>query len=80
MGERVTLELDSESIAAAKEAGIDLSALLVEALRRRLPKLHAAEREAAARAWYEENKAAVDAVNQMIEQDGYVFSDGARSF
>jgi post-segregation antitoxin (ccd killing protein) len=80
MGERVTLELDSESIAAAKEAGIDLSVLLVEALRRRLPKLHAAEREAAARKWYEENKAAVDAVNQMIEQDGYVFSDGARSF
>jgi post-segregation antitoxin (ccd killing protein) len=80
MGERVTLELDSESIAAAKEAGIDLSLLLVEALRRRLPKLHAAEREAAAREWYEENKEAVDAVNKMIEQDGYVFSDGARSF
>jgi post-segregation antitoxin (ccd killing protein) len=80
MGERVTLELDSESIAAAREAGIDLSLLLVEALRRRLPKLHAVEREAAARKWYEENKDAVDAVNKMIEQDGYVFSDGARSF
>jgi post-segregation antitoxin (ccd killing protein) len=80
MGERVTLELDSESIAAAKEAGIDLSLLLVEALRRRLPKLHAAKREVAAREWYEENKEAVDAVNKMIEQDGYVFSDGARSF
>ena len=80
MSERVTLELDSESIAAAKEAGIDLSRLLVEALRRRLPKLHAAEREAAAREWYEENKDAVDAVNRMIERDGHVFSDGARSF
>jgi post-segregation antitoxin (ccd killing protein) len=80
MGERVTLELDSESIAAAREAGIDLSLLLVEALRRRLPKLHAVEREAAASKWYEENKDAVDAVNKMIEQDGYVFSDGARSF
>jgi post-segregation antitoxin (ccd killing protein) len=80
MGERVTLELDAESLAAAKEAGIDLSQLLVEALRRKLPKLHAAEREGAARKWYEENKEAVDAVNRMIEQDGYVFSDGARSF
>jgi post-segregation antitoxin (ccd killing protein) len=80
MGERVTLELDSESMAAAKEAGIDLSQLLIEALRRRLPKLHAAERQAAARQWYEENKDAVDAVNEMIEEDGFVFSDGARSF
>jgi antitoxin CcdA len=77
MGERVTLELDSESMAAAKEAGIDLSALLIEALRRRLPKLHAAEREAAARQWYEENKEAVDAHNQFIAAHG-LFSDGLR--
>src|SRR4051794_32054312 len=61
MGKRVTLELDSESIAAAQEAGIDLSQLLVEALRQ----LHAAEREAAARKWYEENKEAVEAHNQF---------------
>jgi post-segregation antitoxin (ccd killing protein) len=80
MGERVTVELDSESIAAAQEAGIDLSQLLLEALRRRLPKLHAAEREAEARKWYEENKEAVDEVNRMIEKDGFVFSDGARGF
>lgn len=80
MGERITVELDSESIAAAKEAGIDLSQLLVEALRRKLPQLHAEEREAAARKWYEENKEAVDATNRMIEQDGFVFSDGARTF
>jgi antitoxin CcdA len=79
MGERVTLELDSESIAAAKEAGIDLSVLLVEALRRRLPKLHAVEREAAAREWYEENKQAIDAHNQFIETHG-LFSDGLRKF
>jgi post-segregation antitoxin (ccd killing protein) len=44
VGERISIELDPESIAAAKEAGIDLSELLTEALRRRLPKLHAAER------------------------------------
>jgi post-segregation antitoxin (ccd killing protein) len=79
MGKRVTLELDSESIAAAQEAGIDLSQLLVEALRRRLPKLHAAEREAAARKWYEENKEAVEAHNQFIATYG-LFSDGLRKF
>jgi post-segregation antitoxin (ccd killing protein) len=51
MGERVTLELDAESIAAAKAAGIDLSRLLVDALRRRLPNLHAVERAKLAREW-----------------------------
>ena len=79
MGERVTIELDSESIAAAREAGIDLSELLVWALRRRLPHLHAAERAEAARRWYEENKDAIDAYNKMIETEG-LFSDGARTF
>jgi len=48
---QVTLELDDESIAAAKEAGIDLSELLVQAPHRRLPSLHAAERTEAARRW-----------------------------
>jgi|SRR3954464_12432769 len=80
MGERVIVELDAESIEAAREAGIDLSELLVHALRRRLPKLHAGEREAEARKWYEENKEAVDATNKMIEEDGFVFSDGVRTF
>jgi antitoxin CcdA len=80
MGERVTIELDSESIAAARDAGIDLGELLVEALRRRLPNLHAAERAAAARRWQEENREALEAVNRMIEEDGFVFSDGARTF
>jgi antitoxin CcdA len=80
MGERVTLELDAESIAAAKAAGIDLSRLLVEALRRRLPNLHAAERAELARRWQEENREAIDAYNRMIEEDGFVFSDGVRTF
>lgn len=80
MGERVTIELDSEALAAAREAGIDLSELLIHALRRRLPKLHAAQRAEEARRWYEENKEAVDEINKMIEQDGFVFSDGARTF
>ena len=34
MGERITIELDAQSIAAAKAAGIDLSKLLIEALGR----------------------------------------------
>src|SRR5262249_28300513 len=80
MGERVTLQLDSEALAAAREAGIDLSELLVQALRRRLPNLHASERAEAARRWQEENREAIDAVNRMIEEDGFVFSDGARTF
>ena len=79
MGERVTIELDSEAAAAAREAGIDLSELLIHALRRRLPKLHAAAREEAARRWYEDNKEAVDSYNKFIETHG-LFSDGQRTF
>jgi antitoxin CcdA len=79
MIERVTIELDSEAIEAARAANIDLSELLIAALRRRLPTLHAAEREQAARAWYEENKEAIDSYNKFIEQHG-LFSDGVRTF
>jgi len=80
MGERVVVELEAEVLAAARAAGIDLSELLSQALRRRLPILDSADREEAARKWYEENKEAVDAYNRMIEEDGFVFSDGARTF
>jgi post-segregation antitoxin (ccd killing protein) len=79
MGERVTIELDEQAIAAAREAGIDLSELLTQALRRRLPKLHSAEREEAARQWYEDNKEAVDSYNKFIAANG-LFSDGQRTF
>jgi antitoxin CcdA len=79
MGERVTVEVDSETLAAAREAGIDLSELLMHALRRRLPDLRATDRAQEARKWYEENKASVDAYNKMIETDG-LFSDGMRMF
>jgi post-segregation antitoxin (ccd killing protein) len=48
MTKRVTIELDEEAIEAARAANIDLSELLVSALRRRLPNLHAAQREKAA--------------------------------
>ena len=67
---QITLELDDESIAAAQEAGINLSELLVQALRRRLPNLHAANREEAARQWYQENKVAIDAFNKLVEAEG----------
>ena len=79
MNERITVELDAKAIAAAREAGIDLSELLSRALRRLLPQLDASERQQAARQWYEENKAAVDAYNEMIETHG-LFSDGVRMF
>ncbi len=79
MGERVTLELDAESIAAAKAAGIDLSELLVQALRRRLPNLHAAERAELGRRWLEDNREAIESANRMIERDG-LFSRGVRTF
>lgn len=39
----------------------------------------AAEREATARQWYEENKEAVDAHNKLVDDEG-LFSDGLRSF
>jgi antitoxin CcdA len=79
MNERVTVELDAKTLAAAREAGIDLSELLTRAIRRHLPQLNPAERERTARQWYEENKDAVDAYNEMIETHG-LFSDGARMF
>jgi len=42
-------------------------------------KSRAAERGRAARDWYEANKAAVDAYNELIERDG-LFSDSLRTF
>ena len=79
MNERVTVELDAKMLAAAREAGLDLSELLSRAVRRQLPELDSAQREQAARQWYEENKAAVDAYNELIETHG-LFSDGVRTF
>jgi post-segregation antitoxin (ccd killing protein) len=80
MAERVTLEIDSQALAAARDAGIDLSELLMRELRRRLPGLEAEDGAEAARRWYEDNRRAIDAVNRMTEDDGFVFSDGARTF
>jgi hypothetical protein len=30
--------------------------------------------------WREANRRAIDAYNRMIEEDGFVFSDGVRTF
>jgi antitoxin CcdA len=77
--EKVSVELDRDAIDAAVAAELDLSQVLLEALHRKLPKLHAAERAEAARKWYEENKAAIDSYNEFIAAHG-LFSDHVRKF
>lgn len=79
MNERVTVEIDAETLARAREAGIDLSRTLTRALRRELPLVSDAERKRAADEWYKENKEAVDASNEYVEKHG-LFSDGMRMF
>jgi post-segregation antitoxin (ccd killing protein) len=51
---------------------MDLTAPLARAIRN-LQELTPAERVRAALQWYEENKQAVDAYNQMIEERGLYF-------
>lgn len=79
MTKPVTIEVEEEALAAARAANLDLSELLTTALRRRLFTLPAAERDKAAREWYEANKEAVDSYNRLIEESG-LFSDGIRMF
>jgi post-segregation antitoxin (ccd killing protein) len=76
----VTLELDLETLAAAQAKGLDLSTVLVEALHRQLPELHAEERAEKSRLWRERNHEAIESMNRLTDEDGFVFSDGARSF
>jgi post-segregation antitoxin (ccd killing protein) len=80
MRKKVALEIDAEAVRAAEAAGLDLSNVLLEALYRKLPTLHAEERAERARHWREENKEAIDSINRLIETDGFVFSDKARTF
>jgi antitoxin CcdA len=82
MGRReiVTLELDRDAVEAARAKGLDLSAILLEALYRRIPELHAEDGAEQGRRWFEENREAIESMNRMIEQDGFVFSDGGRTF
>jgi post-segregation antitoxin (ccd killing protein) len=80
MNERVTVELDSETLKRAREAGLDLSDVLTRALRRTLPlQKSEAERKREADAWYAENKAEVDWYNAFVAEHG-LFSDSTRKF
>ena len=78
--ESVTLELDRDAIDAAESKGLDLSVVLLEALYRKIPELHADKRAEQGRIWLEQNREAIESMNRIIENDGYVFSDGARTF
>lgn len=77
MGEKVTVELDPETLAAARAADVDLSRLLTDALTRHLST--ASLRSDEGDRWYEANKVAVDAYNALLQTHG-VFSDDARTF
>jgi post-segregation antitoxin (ccd killing protein) len=51
-----------------------------DGLPRRSSYLRGAERLEADRKWREENREAIEAYNRIIKEDGYVFSDGVRTF
>ncbi|MBN8958704.1 MAG: type II toxin-antitoxin system CcdA family antitoxin [Rhizobiales bacterium] len=78
--QKVVLELDSEAVQAAEAAGLNLSSVLLEALYRKLPDLHAEQRRELRQRWLEENREAIEAINRRVEENGFVFSDGARTF
>jgi post-segregation antitoxin (ccd killing protein) len=81
MNERVVVEIDAETLKQAREAGVDLSAELTLALRRKLPPppKSDAERRRAADRWYQENKEEIDYYNEYVAKHG-LFSDGTRTF
>ena len=79
MNERVTVEVDAETLKRAREAGVDLSKTFARALRRELPPLTDEERKQAAEQFYRENKEAIDASNEYVEKHG-LWSDGLRTF
>jgi antitoxin CcdA len=62
----------SDLLAAAREAGINLSATLERALAEDLAALKRKQ-------WREENREAIAAHNEYVEEHG-TFSDGVRSF
>jgi antitoxin CcdA len=61
----------SDLLAAAREAGVDLSATLERALMEELA-------EAKRKKWRQENRDAIAAYNKYVEKHG-VFSDGVRT-
>ncbi len=66
------LSINSDLLKAAREAGVNLSSVLEEALAQRVA---IAKREA----WKRDNADAIDAYNQFTDEHG-VYSDGSRSF
>ncbi len=66
------LSVNGDLLAKAREAGLNLSAVLEAAL---VEALRAKRREA----WLADNAAALEAYNAQVERRG-VFSDGLRSF
>jgi antitoxin CcdA len=62
----------SDLLAAAREAGVNLSATLERALMEELA-------EAKRKKWRQENRDAIAAYNEHVEKHG-MFSDGVRSF
>ena len=62
----------SDLLAAAREAGVNLSATLERALLEELA-------EAKRKKWRQENRDAITAYNEYVEKHG-TFSDGVRSF
>ena len=79
MNERVTVEIDAETLRRAREAGVDLSETLTRALRHVLPVPTDEERRRAAEQFYCENKDAIDYSNEYVEKYG-LWSDGLRMF
>ena len=79
MNERVTVEIDAETLKRAREAGLDLSELLDRAVRRVLPLPTDEERKRAAEQFYWENKEGIDYSNEYVEKHG-LWSDGLRTF
>lgn len=66
------LSINSDLLKKAKDLDINLSAALEQALTNQL-------KERQAQLWLEQNKAAITAYNQSVEERG-VFSDGLRGF
>ena len=62
----------SDLLAAAREAGVNLSATLERALTAELASVKRAK-------WREENREAIAAYNEHVDEHG-TFSDGVRSF
>lgn len=68
----VNVSLAPEILEEARRLNINLSAVLTGALQEKF-------REAQRMAWLEENRSAIDAVNQWVDENGS-FSDFQRSF